>query len=73
MIDPITSIIQSSGLQTNIGIKVIDLKSKLQEKNIKYLVHEYNALFSDYMLDSLLENRIDYCFFEHISLYSSVN
>jgi len=27
VIDPITSIIQSSGLQTNIGIKVIDLKS----------------------------------------------
>ena len=26
-LDPITSIIQSSGLQTNIGIKVIDLKS----------------------------------------------
>ena len=26
-IDPISSIIQSSGLQTNIGIKVIDLKS----------------------------------------------
>ena len=26
-IDPITSVIQSSGLQTNIGIKVINLKS----------------------------------------------
>lgn len=42
--------------------QVIDLKSKLQERNIKYIVHEYNALFSDYMLNSLLENKIDYCF-----------
>lgn len=57
----------SSLLQTKLVIsdskkQIIDLKSKLQEKNIKYLAYEYDDLFSDYMLNLLLENKIDYCF-----------
>ncbi len=39
-----------------------DLSLKLDKLNIKYYFHKYNSEFSDFMLKTLGDNKIDYCF-----------
>jgi len=43
-------------------IKDSSLKHELKNRNIEYLTYEHDGLFSDFVLNSFLKNKIDYCF-----------